>query len=718
MPVPDPEPRALAGTWLLLAPAAPVSSAGPAGAELTDEIAAAMSARGALVVVIDVQRAAADRVGLAARIGEAIGRGADAAPAGIVSLLALDRSQLPGFTDVPAGLAGTVALVQALGDTGVTAPLWALTQGAVAAAPGDAPSSLVQAECWGLGLVAALEHPDRWGGLIDLPPAVDSPATSSTPPCPAAGEPVPDEPVLDEPVPDKPVLDEKTAGLLCAVLAGCGEDQIAIRPAGLLARRLVRAPQPAKTRAGQVRAWLPSGSVLVTGGTGSIGGHVARWLASRGAPRVVLASRSGPGAAGVASLAAGLSAAGTTVTVAACDSARRADLAGVLNRISADGPPLTGVFHAAGVGGGVTLDETTVPGLSDLLAAKASGAGYLDELTADLDLTAFVLFSSGAATWGSGQLGGYAAANAYLDALASRRSSRGLAAVSIAWGLWGGGGMGEGEGGTRLQRLGMREMDHRVAMRCLAQVLDDRVLHPAAQNPAPQNTAAQNTGETLLAVADVDWERFAPVFTARRASPLLSGVPEAEKAVAASETGDAAGSAGGTELTKRLAGLSAAGREQVLADLVRAQAAAVLGHSSSQAVEADRAFKDIGFDSVTALEFRNRLNAATGLALPATLIYDEPTPAAAARYLLTRIAGGRADYALVVEEISKLESLLAQATWDDEEKTRLMARLDVMTHQLRGGDADGDAAEAEFDPATDDEMFDLVDKELRISDLD
>ena len=607
-----------------------------------------------------------------------------------------------------AGLAGTVALVQALGDTGVTAPLWALTQGAVAAAPGDAPSSLVQAECWGLGLVAALEHPDRWGGLVDLPPAVDSPATSSTPPCPAAGEPVLDEPVLDE-----PVLDEKTAGLLCAVLAGCGEDQIAIRPAGLLARRLVRAPQPAKTRAGRVRAWLPSGSVLVTGGTGSIGGHVARWLASRGAPRVVLASRSGPGAAGVASLAAGLSAAGTTVTVAACDSARRADLAGVLNRISADGPPLTGVFHAAGVGGGVTLDETTVPGLSDLLAAKASGAGYLDELTADLDLTAFVLFSSGAATWGSGQLGGYAAANAYLDALASRRSSRGLAAVSIAWGLWGGGGMGEGEGGTRLQRLGMREMDHRVAMRCLAQVLDDRALHPAPQNPA-----AQKTGETLLAVADVDWGRFAPVFTARRASPLLSGLPEAEQAVAASETGDAAGSAGGTELTKRLAGLSAAGREQVLADLVRAQAAAVLGHSSSQAVEADRAFKDIGFDSVTALEFRNRLNAATGLALPATLIYDEPTPAAAARYLLTRIAGGRADYALVVEEISKLESLLAQATWDDEEKTRLMARLDVMTHQLRGGDADGDAAEAEFDPATDDEMFDLVDKELRISDLD
>jgi hypothetical protein len=122
---------------------------------------------------------------------------------------------------------------------------------------------------------------------------------------------------------------------------------------------------------------------------------------------------------------------------------------------------------------------------------------------------------------------------------------------------------------------------------------------------------------------------------------------------------------------------------------------------------------------VTAVEFRNRLNAATGLALPATLIYDEPTPAAVARYLRTRTVGDQADYALVIDEISKLESLLAQATWDDEEKIRLMTRLDVMTHGLRAGDDAADVTEdAEFDPATDDEMFDLVDKELRISDFD
>ena len=184
---------------------------------------------------------------------------------------------------MPAGLAGTQALIQALGDAGIEAPLWVLTCGAVAARPGEVLARPVQAMTWGLGRVAGLEHPDRWGGLVDLPPDEPLALTSG-----AGG----------------------AARPVCAVLAGCGEDQVAIRAAGMLARRLVHALPP---RAG--KTWVPRGTVLVTGGTGAIGGHVARWAAGRGAPRVVLTSRSGPAAPGAAALAAELAVAGTPGSV-------------------------------------------------------------------------------------------------------------------------------------------------------------------------------------------------------------------------------------------------------------------------------------------------------------------------------------------------------------------------------------------------------------------
>jgi hypothetical protein len=171
---------------------------------------------------------------------------------GVLSLLALDEAPLAEFPAVPRGLAGTLTLVQALGEAGIEAPLWMLTQGAA----GEPVASPVQAMAWGLGRVAGLEHPDRWGGLVDLPPS----------------------------------WDEQAADRLCAVLAGCGEDQVAIREAGIVARRLVRAAP----RRGPARDWAPEGTVLVTGATGAIGPYLARWAAGQGAARVVLASRPGP----------------------------------------------------------------------------------------------------------------------------------------------------------------------------------------------------------------------------------------------------------------------------------------------------------------------------------------------------------------------------------------------------------------------------------------
>jgi acyl transferase domain-containing protein/D-arabinose 1-dehydrogenase-like Zn-dependent alcohol dehydrogenase/acyl carrier protein/GDP-D-mannose dehydratase len=567
-PVPEPAAVTLSGTWLVVIPA-----------DLADGEFATGCLRaldGAKVVCVEAGTDDLDRSVLAGRIGAAVD--VNEPMTGVVSLLASDETPLGGHPEVSGGLAGTLALLQALGDAGIDAPMWVITCGAVAAVPGEAAVSPAQGQVWGIGRVAALEHPDRWGGLVDLPP----------------------------------VPDERASRRLRGVLAGCGEDQIAIRGAGLLGRRLVRAPQP---RAG--KTWQPAGSVLVTGGTGAVGGHVARWLAGRGTRRVVLSSRSGPAAEGAAALAAGLAARGTPVEVIACDTSQRAEVAALLTWINAAGPKLSSVLHAAGAGLAVRLREMTVDGLAGVLAAKAGGAAVLDELTAELGLEAFVLFSSGAATWGSGLLGGYAAANASLDGLAENRRSRGLPAVSVAWGLWGGGGMGGGEAGVQLQRLGVKVMDPAMAVRALGAVLDG--------------------GEGNVTVADVDWARFAPVFTVRRPSPLIADLPEVTQALARAAVGDLPGT--GTTLANRLAGLAEAEQGRVLTDLVRAEAAAVLGHSSPDAIDPGRAFKDLGFDSLTAVELRDRLTDATGLRLPATLVFDHPNSVAVARLLRGELVG-------------------------------------------------------------------------------
>ena len=483
VPVTAPGAGVLAGTWLLVTP-----PAGAGGGELAAGCARALAGHGAQVITVTAavdqdQDAGAgagagprrarpadpgggrepghqrrQQTATAAADGSGSGSADSGGVAGVVSLL--------GIADGLAGVAGTQVLVQALGDAGIGAPLWALTCGAVAAVPGEAVASPVQGQVWGLGRVAALEHPERWGGLIDVPG----------------------------------VLDERAAAGLCAVLAGCGEDQVAVRGSGTWARRLVRAPAPA----GPGRRWVPRGSVLITGGTGAIGGHAARWLAGRGCPHVVLASRSGPGAAGAAGLAAGLAGAGTAASVLAADAGSRGHTAGVLAWAGSAGPGLCGVLHAAGLVQDTPLEEATVAELGAVLAAKAGGAVHLHELTAGAGLDVFVLFSSIAATWGSGRQPGYAAANAFLDALAAARRAAGLPAASVAWGPWDGGGMTTAEGAAYLSRRGLAAMSPELAVRALAQAVDH--------------------GEEQVTVADVDWARFTAPFTLRRPAPLLSAV--------------------------------------------------------------------------------------------------------------------------------------------------------------------------------------------------
>ncbi|MFJ6777595.1 beta-ketoacyl reductase, partial [Kitasatospora sp. NPDC091257] len=300
---------------------------------------------------------------------------------------------------------------------------------------------------------------------------------------------------------------------LAALLAGAGgEDQLALRGARVLGRRVVRAPLPGAPAA----EWSTDGTVLITGGTGALGGDVARWLAGRGVPHLLLTSRRGPAAPGADELVAELTALGTRVTVAACDVTDREALSGLLAGIPAE-HPLSGVVHTAGVGAPGPLMETDAEAVAEVIGGKAAGAALLDELAGDVDL--FVVFSSIAATWGSGGQGAYAAGNAFLDALVEARRARGLAGTSVAWGPWAEAGMAADAGfEDYLRRRGLSALDRTAAIRALAGVVD--------------------RDEGCVAVADVDWERFGPAFVSGRPSPLLSGL--ADLADAAGDTGSSA----------------------------------------------------------------------------------------------------------------------------------------------------------------------------------
>ncbi|MFI7178507.1 type I polyketide synthase [Streptomyces spororaveus] len=548
----------LSGSWLVVTPAEGVDDSVVVGA---------LTGRGAEVRRVVVE-AGADRSALAGLLADA------GSAVGVVSLLGLDESQ---------GLLATAGLVQALGDAGVEAPLWCVTRGAVSVGRSDRLVSPVQAQVWGLGRVAALEVPERWGGLVDLPE----------------------------------VLDERALSRLVGVLAGSGEDQVAVRSSGVFGRRLVRAP-----RAEGAAAWAPAGTVLVTGGTGALGGRVARWLAGAGAERLVLTSRRGPEAPGAAELVAELTGAGVDVSVVACDVADRDALSALL---AAEAESLSAVVHTAGVLDDGVLDALTPDRIDGVLRAKAVSARNLHEVTAELgiELSAFVLFSSVTGTWGTAGQANYAAANAFLDALAEQRRADGLAATSLAWGPWAEGGMAADEAlETRMRRGGVPPMSGDAAVNALQRAL--------------------NANDTVVTVVDVDWERFAPGFTAARATKLFAELPEAQRALAAQEgdEGQDGGAVRGRHsLAERLAGLSAAEGDRLLLDLVRKEVAAVLGHAGVESVGAERAFKELGFDSLTAVELRNRLGSATELRLPATLIYDYPTSAALAGYLRAELLG-------------------------------------------------------------------------------
>ncbi|MCK9904757.1 SDR family NAD(P)-dependent oxidoreductase [Frankia sp. Cpl3] len=695
---------ALSGTWIVVLPP-PAADAAP----LARACVQALELHGAQVRQLALDEADVDRAPLAGRLAAALTDAADRAQdvRGVLSLAALDDSPLRTHPVLPTGLAGTVALLQALGDAGVDAPLWCATRGAVSTGPGDPLTNPAQAQVWGLGRVAALEMPARWGGLVDLP------AT----------------------------LDPRTSERLVAVLAATsGEDQVALRPAGTFARRLVRAGttttggRPGTEEAGGA-PWRPRGTVLITGGTGALGAAIAQWCAAEGAERLVLTSRRGAAAPGAAELVAELSSLGVQTTVAACDVADRAALARVLADIPAE-HPVTAVVHAAGSGTGGVLERVGPAELADVVAAKTAGAAHLDELLSGHELDAFVLFASVAGIWGNPGQGAYAAANAGLDALAEHRRARGLPATSVAWGPWAGGGMADvARVRERTARHGLPALDPPEALRALAEVVGH--------------------GESCVAVVRVAWERFVAAFPPGRPTRFVDEIPPARDALArlrgdgtaSGVTGLAPGAAdqanprpdvdgtnaangpgnGGSsagQLRERLAALPDSGRHRLLLGLVRTEVAAVLGHASPEDVPADRAFTDLGFDSLASVETRNRLAQATGEQLAAVVVFDHPTPAALARHLLSVLrpdetgpeggllpgpgSGAEAGAGSVLDDLDRLQAALAASPPDGQVRSALQTRLRTMLRTL-------DAPDDDLGAATDEEMFDLLGREFGIS---
>ncbi|MGW7355056.1 beta-ketoacyl reductase, partial [Streptomyces sp. NPDC054784] len=429
---------------------------------------------------------------------------------------------------------------------------------------------------------------------------------------------------------------------------------------------------------------------LVTGGTGALGAQVARWAVARGAEHVVLTSRRGADAPGAADLERELTEAGARVSLVACDVTDRDAVAKLLAE-----HPVNAVVHAAGALDVGAVDELTGDALAAVWDGKVRGAYHLHELLGAQELDAFVVFSSIAGVWGSGGQAAYAAANAALDALVESRRTEGLAGTSVAWGPWADAGMAASDDAQeQLRRRGLNPLASEGGLRALQRTLDVR--------------------DGCVVVADVDWARFAAAFTSRRAAPLFTELPEAAAATTRDDGAVTDGDAGG-ELLRRLADASEDERAEAVLSVVRTCAARALGYGDPKAVEARRAFKDLGFDSLTAVELRNQLSAETGVALPATLVFDQPTPADLARHVTDQLFSGAAeDGAAVIADLERIAAAISRFSPDYDARPVIEARLRRMLSELGASAQDEQKAgvSQQLDTASDDEIFDFINQEL------
>ena len=532
-----------------------------------------------------------------------------------------------------------------------------LTRGAVLL-EGDTVSPAAAA-VWGLVRSAQSEHPERIV-LIDV---------------------------------DADAVGGDGAGHVLRTAVTSGEAQLAVRGGSVLVPRLARSAAPGQEGAPR---WNAEGTVLITGGTGALGALVARHLvAEHGVRKLLLMSRQGSAAEGAADLRAELAGLGASAEIVACDAADREALARVLDGLPADAP-LTGVVHTAGVLDDGVFGLLTPERLDAVLSPKVDAAVNLHELTKGRELSAFVLFSSAAGVLGAPGQANYAAANSFLDALAGHRRSLGLPAVSLAWGRWADasemtGGLDQAD----LRRMSSGGIDALTSAEGLALFDAGTVSAESLLIPVRLNTAALH---------------------ARAAEGMLP--PVMRDLVRARVRRSAAGGKAMAEgLGRRLAGLSDPERQQLLLTVVRTQVAAVLGYSGPDEVPGGRPFSELGFDSLTAVELRNTLTAVTGLRLPATLVFDYPTSEVLAEKLRAELLGERDEQSgllSVFAGLDRLELSLPEIAADEVARDRLAVRLQSLLSGLGGAQEDDGAGTvaATLDAASDDEVFDFIEREF------
>ncbi|WTU32158.1 type I polyketide synthase [Streptomyces sp. NBC_00069] len=531
-----------------------------------------------------------------------------------------------------------------------------VTRGAVPAGDG-AVTDPAGSAVWGMIRAAQAENPDRIV-LLDIDPAAEGAADA----------------------------------VLGAVLAG-GEPQVAVRGTTLSVPRLVRTTTEVPDAPA---VFGPEGTVLVSGG-GSLGELITRHLVSRhGVRHLVLASRRGPEADGVQELVAELTEQGAAVTVAACDMSDRGQVEALLASVPAE-HRLTGVVHTAGVFDSGLIEGLTPERLAGLFAPKVDAVRHLDELTRGLDLDAFIVYSSASSVFMGAGSSGYAAANAFLDGLMDTRRAAGLPGLSLAWGTW--------NHATNMTTHLTTDDQVRMSRRASR----DGVVALKPAEGMELFDAAVVSAQSLLVPVKLDLKGVRAGAAARGGVPhLLRGLVPAGRQQAR------AGSAKEGDLARRIAGLAEAEQEALLLDLVRGQAALVLGHTGPEGVRAETAFKDVGFDSLTSVELRNRMREATGLKLPATLVFDHPTPLALARHLRDEL--GISDDALsrVNAKIEDVEALISGLLLDESMKSSIALRLQGLVARCNGvlENVDASTVAEQLESASADEVLAFIDGEF------